>query len=186
MSTEHSQLDDMRLAGLYRQLGDAGLPAWLDADTLVAHAAGELPPAMTQRVQQAVDASPELKALSAGLAELAPHAEMLAQSLASHGQHQTHRRTRVVSTRHAERRQAHHIRARWAGAAAAVFLAIAGVWSWQHFDAAQPTATASQQPVVTPKTDAIFDSGMDSRLAASPKKAAGDSIFRASFNRKSS
>ena len=175
-----------RLTGLYRQLGDTGLPAWLDADTLVAHAAGELPPAMAQRVQQAVDASPRLQALSASLAELAPHAEQLAQSLASHGQHQTHRRTRVASTRHAVRRQAHHVRARWAGAAAAVFLAIAGLWSWQHFDAAQSNATAMQQSAATSAGDAIFNSGMDPRLAASPKKAAGDSIFRASFNRKSS
>lgn len=188
MKTEHRQHEDSPLAELYRRLGDAGLPAWLDGDTLAAHAAGALPSALARRVEQALQQSPELRALHASLVELAPHSEALAQSLAGQSRHQGHRRIRHAAQHHEVRGTAHHRRTRWMSAAAAVFLAIAGVWGWQHFDAGQqPTAaTASQQPEATPQGDTIFDNGMDSRLAVNPKKSEGDQIFRASFNRKSS
>lgn len=188
MNTEHRQINvGTRLADLYRQMGDAGLPAWLDGDTLAAYAADELSPELARRIEQALQHSPELSALHASLVELGPHSAALAQSLAGQTQHQGHRQVRHAGARHAVRRTVHHRHTRWMSAAAAVFLAIAGVWGWQHFDAGQqPSAMASQQPAATPGADTIFDSGMDSRLAVSPKKSEGDKIFRASFNRKSS
>lgn len=187
MKTEHRQHEETSLATLYRQMGDAGLPAWVDGDTLAAYAAGELPAGLAERVEKVLEHSPELSALHASLVELAPHSEVLAQSLAGQSQHQGHRQIHHAGARHAVRRTTHHRRTRWMSAAAAVFLAIAGVWGWQHFDASQqPTATASQQPSATPHVDTIFDNGMDARLAANPRKTEGDKIFRASFNKKQS
>ncbi len=186
MKTEYYQNEDTRIAGLYQQLGDAGLPAWLDADTLVAHAAGELSPSLAQRVQKALDQSPELTALHASLVELAPHSEALAQSLAGQSQHQGHRQVQHANSRHAVRRSVHHQRARWMGTAAALLLAVAGVWGWQQLDSTQQTTTASNPPAAIQQTDTIFDSGMDHRFAVGPEKIDGDKIFRTTFNHKSS
>lgn len=186
MKTEHHQNEDSRIAGLYRQLGDAGLPAWLDAGTLVAYVAGELSPSLAQRVQNALDQSPELTALHASLVELAPHSEVLAQSLAGQIQHQGHRQIHHTGSRHAVRRSAHHRRARWMGTAAALLLAVAGVWGWQQLDSTQQTATASNPPAAIQQADTIFDSGMDQRLAVGADKVDSDKIFRTSFNHKSS
>lgn len=189
MKTEYCQKENAHLASLYQELGDAGLPAWLDADTLVAHAAGELSPGLALRVQQALDQSPELMALHASLVDLAPHSEALAQSLAAQSQHQAHRQVRRAGAgaRHAVRRSGHHRRARWMGTAAALLLAVVGVWGWQQLDTGHhQTATASNPPAATQQVDTIFDNGMDHRLAVNPKKAGDDKIFRASFNKKRS
>lgn len=188
MSTEHRQIDNKALARLYQQLGDPELPAWLDADVLVAHAAGNLSPALARRVQRLIDASPALAAIHQSLVDLAPHAEVLAQALAVQTQPAAHRQVRHAAPRHAVRRAGHHRRARWMGAAAAVLVAVAGVWGWQHFDLRQQAATASVQPAATVnKPDTIFDSSMDGqRLASNPAEIRGDSIFRADFKHKSS
>lgn len=186
MKTENRQKSNSRIAGLYQQLGDAWLPAWLDADTLVAHASGELSPTLAHRVQQVLDQSPELTALHASLVELAPHSEALAQSLAGQSQGHGHRQARHTGSQHAVRRSGHHRRARWMGTAAAVLLAVAGVWGWQQLDPGQQTTTASNPPAAIQQGDTIFHSGMDHRLAVGPDKAGGDKIFRASFNKKQS
>lgn len=187
MTTEHCQIESEALARLYRQLGDVTLPAWLDADVLAAHAAGSLSPALSRSVQAALDASPALAAIHQGLADLAPHSEALARSLAGAARQAGQHPARHVASRHAVRRAGHQRRARWLGAAAALLVAVAGVWGWQHFDLREQPSTASVQPAATPQSDSIFDSGMDNqRLASNPNKAEDDSIFRANFNRKSS
>lgn len=187
MTIEHRPIENEALARLYKQLGDTELPAWLDGDVLAAHAAGNLSPQLARRVQAVLDASPALAAIHQGLTELAPHSETLARSLASKTRHVGHWQIRHAASRHAVRHSRHHRRARWMGAAAAVLLAVAGVWGWQHFDSRQQPATASTQPAATPLPDTIFDSSMDGqRLASNPAKSGGDSIFRSDFKRKSS
>lgn len=183
VKTDNAYTERPHLGALYRRLGDACLPAWLDADLLVAHAAGELSPALAQRIDTELAHSPELAALRDALADLAPASAQLADAVTALKPAAAHRRERHAATRHAVRRSRHQRHARWAGAAAAVLMAVAGVWSWQHLDA-RHAATAQVPAATAParsQPDTIFDNGMDSRMAARSGQGS-DRIFRAGFS----
>lgn len=194
MSTDKHNLQTSQasLAEMYQQLDDAALPAWLDADTLVAHIGGQLPAALAQRVDMALADSPALQALRDSLVELAPHAEALEKALSNprqeHGHHPVHHkvaRHQVRQTRHPR----HSRRGRWLGAAAAMLLVtVAGVWGWQNVANLSHPGLASQQaqPVDTPAGDEIFRGSMDDRVASNAETKPADRIFTNSFRPASS
>lgn len=173
------------LAALYAELDRPGVPAWLDADVLAAHVAGELSPALDRQVQAALATSPALAALCETLAELQQPAAELAARLGREGHVHGHHRQAHTSTRHGVRRSGHH-GLRWLGAAAALMLVVLAGWGAMQLKPGSPSMTAGQTPLSAPQVDAIFSSGVDNGLANNDaSRAGGDRIFHSRFGRKS-
>ena len=162
------------LRDLYRR----SQPGCVDADTLVRFAAGEFSADAHAEIAARLAALPGQDAVVRLLAELQPDSARLAASItAADAPHQ-----RV--SRHISRHAIHAPRARrglrWL-AAAAVLVAVAGLWSAHHVIALEgmPAVVASPNAALPQVDDGIFGSGMDGRIAATSHD--DDVIFRATF-----
>lgn len=186
--TEH--IDN--LAELYRRLCACGDAPLLDAETLTAFAAGTLNAEQRERALRVLAVSPGQADLARLLVELAPASEVLAAAAAhrseGHVRHGSNvRRVHAVAQPAVPRRVSRTHRAtglRWF-AAAAVLVAVAGLWGWHHVDAVNGAAIASAPAVPTP-ADTIFNASMGHAVAVQSSKADhSDQIFSSSFhNRK--
>ncbi len=189
MTNEQHTLQNRQLTDLYRRLDDNRVPAWLDAETLVAYGRNELSPELTDKVRSAIDSCPALAALQDALQALAPATEATAAAVAQPPRlsHTHHRRAHTTARRHRPSRRAGSGRLRWVGIAAAIVLTTIGVFGLQQFEASRLTAQQAGQHAVdggapADRPDAIFDNGMDGRAMASHDAAQDtDHIFRSDF-----
>ena len=177
-------MTDRSLSSLYRRLGsqpDGATHDLLDADTLVAAAAGTLRGDRRDDVAARLSRSDVQTDLVRMLRELAPAAEALVADLAA-ADPAPHR----LATR--TRRHAHAARMRpslrWAGLAACLVVALGAIGVHQHGvrteDAAMAAAmeAASRPDRIFTSVDRIFNASIES--AAAP--ATADGVFHADFN----
>lgn len=177
-------MTDRSIASLYRRLNAQPHPAaadLLDAETLVAAAAGTLRGDRRDEVAALLSRSELHTGLVRMLRELTPAAEALARQL---GERDVTAHGRLRSRyRHAmgARRQGG---LRWAGLAACLMVAVGAV-SWQHQRALDQEAAmlAAMEAAARPdriftSVDRIFTASIDAHGSA----AAGDGVFHSSFN----
>lgn len=190
------QPDNMNLAELYRHLCESSAAPSLDADTLAAFAAGRLNAEQRDAVLRVLAVSPQQADLARLLVDLTPASETLAAAAAQRSQgHVRHgststRRLRGVAQPAAPRHVPRARRAtglRWF-AAAAVLVAVAGLWGWQHAEAPGGGATVATAPATPASADTIFSSSMGHAVAVQNAKADHhrDEIFSAGFHARKS
>ena len=184
MKTEHMQTNTETLTDLYRRLGEVDLPSGLDAEALVAYAAGELSADAARQVEVAITTSPRLVQLLALLRDLAPASADLAQAVQAQTVAGGHRRHAHAAPEHRVRATRTHRPARWLSVAAVLLVAL-GMWGWQRVDVPHTSTTAEVPTATQQAPDSIFDSGMDHRLAAG-QPPNSDQIFRTDFKEKRS
>lgn len=186
--------DNTSLAELYRRLCQRDDAPCLDAETLTAFAAGILSDEKRAQVLQVLAVSPAQADLAHMLAELAPASDVLARAAVQRSegharQGSSVRRLHAIGQPAPQRHVPRVRRAagmRWF-AAAAVLVAVAGVWGWQHVEAPRGAAIASATATPAPApADTIFSSDMSHSVAVQSAKADhSDQIFSSSFhNRK--
>lgn len=181
--TEH--INNPSLAELYRRLCQQGGAPHLDADTLTAFAAGTLSAEQREQVASVLAASPEQADVVRMLAELAPASEALAAGAVhrSEGhlrQGSTVHRLHAIGQPTPQRRVRRSAGLRWF-AAAAVMVAVAGMWGWYHVEAPSAAAMADTEATPAP-ADTIFSSSMNHQVAVQRAKADhSDQIFSSNF-----
>lgn len=184
--TEHT--DNTNLAELYRRLCERDDAPLLDAETLTAFAAGTLNAEQREQVLGVLAISPGQSDLARMLAELLPASDALAAGAVHRSQgHDRHgatvRRLHAVSQPALQRRARRSASMRWF-AAAAVMVAVAGLWGWHHVEAPGRAAVAST-PTSSAPTDTIFSSDMSHAVAVQRTRADhSDQIFSSNFHSK--
>lgn len=189
--TKHT--DNRTLTDLYRLVCERGDAPYLDAETLAAFAADTMSAEQREQVLQVLAASPEQADLARMLAELAPASEALAtaavQRSEGHARHGSTVRRLHVAGQAASHPHVRRVR-RTAGlrwfAAAAVFVAVAGVWGWHQVEAPSSGTTIASTAAMPAPADTIFSSDMSPTVAVHNGAADhSDQIFSSSFhNRK--
>ncbi len=180
-----NSMNDNRLAQLYRGLTarSAG-PVALDADTLVAAAAGTLPADRREAVAGRLAASPSEAELVRMLAVLEDDSRALAADLArhdrSHGRRHERRTQRTTAAAPAARRAA---KVRWAGVGACL-MAVLGLWSTHRVGPGSIDGSPSGL-YAEHRSDRIFTT-KDSIFAWSQGESSvqdgPDKLFRSEFN----
>lgn len=178
-----NSMNDNRLAQLYRDLTarSAG-PVALDADTLVAAAAGTLPADRREAVAGRLAVSPSEAELVRMLAVLEDDSQALAADLArydrSHGRRHDRRTQRTAAP--AVRRAA---KVRWAGMGACL-MAVLGLWSTHRIGPGSIDGSSSgiyaehkSDRIFTTKDSIFAWSNGESNVADGP-----DKLFRSEFN----
>lgn len=178
-----TSMNDNRLAQLYRDLTarSAG-PVALDADTLVAAAAGTLPADRREAVAGRLAASPSEAQLVRMLAVLEDDSQALAADLSrydrSHGRRHERRTQRAAAP--AVRRSA---KVRWAGMGACL-MAVLGLWSTHRIGPGSIDGSSSgiyaehkSDRIFTTKDSIFAWSNGESNVADGP-----DKLFRSEFN----
>ncbi|HUD43349.1 MAG TPA: hypothetical protein VMR06_15255 [Dokdonella sp.] len=175
-------MNDNRLAQLYRDLTarSAG-PVALDADTLVAAAAGSLPAERREAVVSRLAASPAEADLVRMLAVLEDDSQALATDLArydrSHGRRLDRRARPIAATARRTRT------VRWAGMGACL-MAVLGLWSTHRIGPGSIDG-ASNGIYAEHKSDRIFTT-KDSIFAWSNGESGAqggqDKLFHSEFN----
>ena len=177
-------MTDRSLSSLYRQLGaraQSGQGELLDAETLVAAAAGSLRGDRRDEVAMRLADSEAQTDIVRLLRDLAPAAEALAVAVnAREGAAHAPRGRSHRHFAHASR----HAGLRWAGLAACLVVALGVIGVAQHRERAEEEAMAAAMEAAS-RPDRIFtsvDRIFTARDDAAPAQHAGDALFHANFN----
>jgi hypothetical protein len=176
-------MTDRSLSSLYRRLGaraQAGSGELLDAETLVAAAAGSLRGDRRDEVAMRLAHSEAQTDLVRLLRELVPAADALVSAVQDRD-----------GAAHAPRGRGHrhaanvrrHAGLRWAGLAACLVVAFGAIGIFQHRERAEEAAMAAAMEAAS-RPDRIFTS-VDRIFAPredAPSAPASDALFHANFN----